>query len=292
MFCFGVDRIVTKFSLSTSRKLEADPSASLPPSEESSFDWVDRRTCLEILGTSSVPVFIDALMLAGPSLFLPKMFPPLIGKVGGLKYAVNELVSHGGSVARVCASYADPQLKEEYLDQYKRAMVNIKHHVVITAEGDVETMDKAKAPSDAHECIGLRLPEELYMYLSRGMIRPHVLNWLTYGTVYITAPLAGSDSELYRNLVSTQLDPLRRQAICLLTDSLFRYYQIKEITTKVWYDKENERKFTSRAVIPSPKESTCKWNVKDDLIQEVSIGLHVVEHPPLTGDYRRSPRMC
>lgn len=213
-------------------------------------------------------------MLASTSL-IPTKFPPLtvLDKSNGqlIGEAVQMIGSAGGSVARLCARYPDFAVKEVYLDQYKRAITGVKHHVVITADGDVETLDKAHAPSDAHECISLRLPEELYMYLSRGMIQPRVLNWLTSGTIIIAAPLAGEDSETYRNLVKNQLDPLRRQALCLLTEPIHRYYHTKDISTKLWFDPDSNTRFTSRDIIPSPRDSVSKWNVKSDALQEVCI---------------------
>lgn len=137
--------------------------------------------------------------------------------------------------------------------------------------GDVVPLDKGNAPSDLHDVIGLRLPEELYHYLSRGMIQPQTLNTLTSGTCYVTMPTAGSDSESYRTLVQTQLDPIRRQTISLLAEPLNRYFQVKEITTRLWFDRDSEIKFNSKTVQPSPRETLAKWHVKDSLLQEVNI---------------------
>lgn len=144
----------------------------------------------------------------------------------------------------------------------------IRHHPVITKEGDVENLDKEHSPSDIHDCIGQRLPEELNMYLSRGMLRPRVLNWLASGTVFMTAPYDGGDSGEYQNLIKNQLEPMRRQALSLLADSLHRYYQRKEITTKVWFDEKYKATFDIKDLLPSPKVSISKWNVKGDVIVE------------------------
>lgn len=173
-------------------------------------------------------------------------------------------------MAQVCAQYSsDPIVKEiDYLDRYKRAMTSIRHHVVITKDGDIETLDKEHAPSDVHFCIGQRLPEELNMYLSRGMLRSRVLNWLTSGTILITAPFDGGDSVEYQTLVKTQLEPMRRQALSLLAESVNRYYQRKEITTRLWFDQEYEAKFNIKDLLPSPKSSLSNWNVKGSMIVE------------------------
>ena len=202
--------------------------------------------------------------------FPPLGNPALYNKGYSIRDVLGLLTSCGRSVSQVCAQYSnDPVVKEiDYLDKYKQTLAAVKHHIVITKEGDIETNDKEHAPSDVHYCIGQRLPEELNMYLSRGMIRPRVLNWLTSGTIYVAAPLDGGDSDVYQNLVKTQLEPIRRMALCLLADSVHRYYQKKEITTKLWFDPEYKTTFNIKDLLPSPKESLSKWNVKLDVMVE------------------------
>lgn len=252
VFCFGIDKIITKL----------DP-------ENSSFWWIDRRDCLTGLGDIPTHVFVDALMLAGSSLlepFPPLQDPTLYRKSFSFRDVTDLLVNNGGSVARLCGQYpANPVINGVYLDQYKRAATRVKHHVIMTAEGDVEILDKTHAPDDAHDCIGLRLPEELYLYLSRGMLRPRVLNWLTSGNISITQPLAGGDGQAYQDLLKHKLDPLRRQALKLLTEPIHRYYQSRDMTTKLWFDLNYEGKFNMKEV-PSARDALAKWNVKNDLI--------------------------
>lgn len=243
-----------------------------PITELSKFQWIDRRDCLAALGNIPVNIFIDSLMLAGSDL-LPG-FPPLENetvyrKPFTIRNVVDMIISCGGSVARLCAQYStDPAVKGVYLDQYKRALTRIRHHVIMTSEGDVEILDKDHAPDDVHECIGLRLPEELYMYLFRGMLRPRVLNWLTSGKISITQPLAGGDGRPFQTLVKVQLDPLRRQALSLLTEPIHRYYHSRDITTNLWFDPIYEGKFNMRDV-SSPRDLLSKWNVKNNLIAGV-----------------------
>ena len=213
-------------------------------------------------------------MLSGSSLlpvFPPLTDPALYRKPFTIRNVTDLIVSSGGSVARLCAQYpAVPFIKSVYLPQYKKAATRIKHHVVMTAEGDVEILDKEHAPDDVHDCIGLRLPEELYMYLSRGMLRPRVLSWLTSGTISITQPLAGGDGKAYQDLVKIQLDPLRRQTLKILTEPIHRYYQSRDMTTTLWFDPSYDGKFNMKEV-PSSKEALSKWNVKNDLFSEVYV---------------------
>ncbi|KAL9098506.1 MAG: hypothetical protein Q9163_005846 [Psora crenata] len=268
LFCFGIDKLITNFSdllpKDHADKVSiTDPSPSL---ERIQFLWIDSSSCLRALGSIHCQVFTEALILAGATKFLDT-FPPLqenaIYKQSGIvRDAVNLLVSTRGNVAQLCSQYPDPTLKEVWLDKYKQVMTIIKHHVVITAEGDVESLDKEDSPVDTHECIGLRLPEELYMYLSRGMIGGRVLNWLSRGEIIVPTPLAGADADVCQAFIKTQLDPLRRQALCLLTEGLHRYYPRADFKTRLWFEKGNEETFKPVNVVPSPKQAISKWNAR------------------------------
>ena len=256
LFCFGIDKVITRISPETSQ-----------------FTWIKRQDCLDELGNVPVPTFVDILLLAGSNI-LPQ-FPPISNlavypKGPSIRLLTELLASCGGSGARLCAT--DPVSKlqdmDAYFDRYKRALTIVRHHVVITAEGDVGPLNKERAPDDTHLCIGVRLPEELYMYLSRGMVRPRVLNWLTTGTVLITQPLAGGDSEVYQDLVKTKLDPLRRQALSLLSEPIHRYYHTIAVTTRLSFDLKNEGLYNMKEQ-PLMKDLLSSWNVKLDSFKDV-----------------------
>ena len=236
----------------------------------SQFHWIDRRTCLEALGNVAPDVFISACLLAGSDVlqqFPPLENPALYPKGFTFRDVVHMIMSYGRTVAGVCSNYQDdPEVKNlDYLDRYRRTITGIRYHVVITKDGNVAPLEQERAPSDLHECLGQRLPEELNMYLSRGLLRPRVLNWLTSGSIVLCAPVDGGDSPEYQNLIKHQLDPWRRQALCLLSDYSHRYYQRKDITTKLWFDQGNESTFNIGPLLPSPKESLSQWHVKDDV---------------------------
>ncbi|KAL8914238.1 MAG: hypothetical protein Q9171_001109 [Xanthocarpia ochracea] len=270
LFLYGVEKVITKFKLAhqpqdASERGNPKKTPQLVP-ESSEFLWIDRRSCLEELGRIPSALFADSLLLAGSKTLVP--FPPTNKptKIYPFRDVVNLLASSGGSVVPLCNQYSDDEEVQrlDYLDRYKRAVAGIRHHVVITSEGDIEALDKENAPSDLHDCVGQRLPEELNMYLSRGMIRPRVLNWLASGTILILAPYDGGDSKVYQDLVRKQLEPLRRQTLSLLADSLNRYYQRKEITTRYWFDPKGSSKVNIKDLLPSPKDSIASWNVKED----------------------------
>ncbi|KAI4260601.1 MAG: hypothetical protein LQ352_000162 [Teloschistes flavicans] len=270
LFLYGVDKLITKLNF-PHRPLDGPEkvngkSTSHFSSEDSEFSWVDRRTCLEELGHLPAEVFIDSLLLAG-SRYLPS-FPPLKGTNKG--YTIRDVATlvagSGCSVVSLCNQYPDDASIQhlDYVDRYKRAVTSIRHHVVITMEGDIEPLDKANAPSDVHDCLGQRLPEELSMYLSCGLIRPRVLNWLASGKILIPAPYDGGDSKVYQDLVRKDLEPMRRQALSLLADSLNRYYQRKEISTSYWYDLTDVERVNIKDLLPTPKDSLASWNLKEE----------------------------
>ncbi|KAL8815851.1 MAG: hypothetical protein Q9223_005053 [Gallowayella weberi] len=283
LFLYGVDKIITQFKLlyqqddAPAKEKPLDGPAKKSPKlssqfipETSEFLSIDRRSCLEELGRIPSSLFDEALLLAGSKVLTA--FPPAAKskKTYPFRDVITLLAGFGGNVVALCNQYSDDEEVQrlDYLDRYKRAMTGIRHHIVITIEGDIDTLDKDNAPSDLHDCIGQRLPEELNMYLSRGLVRPRVLNWLASGTVVILPPYDGGDSKVYQHLIQQQLEPIRRQTLSLLADSLNRYYQRKEITTRYWFDAKAEFKFNIKDLLPSPKSSLDSWNVKDEAMSK------------------------
>lgn len=205
LFQFGIDKLITKFDLVqkavevTENGYEIKKVAFEP--DESRFFWIDRKSCIEDLGRVPVEVFQDACLFSGSTFFLgsfpPLHNPALFPKGHTFRNVVDLIMANGRSVARLCAHHsADPLVEKlNYMDRYKRAMTCIRFHPVITAEGTVEPVNKSSAPTDVHACVGYRLPEELNMYLSRGMLRPDFLGALNSGTITIAAPFDGGDSQ-------------------------------------------------------------------------------------------------
>ena len=286
MFIFGVDKIISKFSLNYTNHDVTERSKSGIPLrfdlEASSFFWVDRKKCLEELGRIPVEVFQTACLLAGSSLIKP--FPPLCNPANfrngyTLRDVVNLIQTNGRSVVRLCSNFSnDPLIQElKYLDRYKRTMTGIRYHPIITSEGDIDIVDKEHAPDDMHACVGYRLPEELNMYLSRGMIRPEFLEALNSGVVRIVAPFDGGDSPVYHRLVKTQLRPMRDQTFALLAGSLNHYYKnAQTISTRFWFEPQSEQKTTIKNITPFNEDLLAQWNVRGDAIVERRRKLEVI----------------
>lgn len=247
LFFFDVERVIVH----------------LNPSQGGSFTWINKPKLLSDLQLAN-DIFIDACMLAGSEVC--RAFPPFEGSTHNAFMSSVELLKRCRSVATVVNTHPESVQLSGYLDKYRRARAAVKHHVVFTAEGKAEPLDFSEAPSDVHDFIGQRLPEELYYYLSRGVIGPQVLDMLATGELVEIAPFDNGDSEEYKRFLEN-LNPLRTQALSLLAQPLHRYWVSKEINVYYWFDKENPRKLIHKEVTPTPAELTKKWNVKESVFK-------------------------
>lgn len=233
------------------------------------FSWVTRRSCIEALAVGSTSLFVDACLLAGSS-FLPTLPqldiepspPPKAPKIRAAADLIKRLGSFNGNA--ICLQYQDDPIMQSlnYVDLYHRAYLTIRNHVVIMIDGKVEPLNIDIAPSDVHEFIGQRLPDELYFYHTRGIIGPRILNWRTTGEVLETPPLDGGLSVTYQKLVREQLLPLRQTCLALLSYSLHRFYSHREVNLRCWFNEQG--KTISIADVADPKTPLADWNVHID----------------------------
>lgn len=223
--------------------------------EKKQVVWVSLQKCLAKLELDR-DQFVNACLLSGSSILpaIPELDTdspmPRIQAAKSLLKSVNNDV--------------DSLLRHKEGDWHKlfyKARFALKHPVVLQTGGKVEPLDWQSGPSDAHEFIGQRLPEEVFRYLSHGLIGPRVLNWRTRMEVLETPPLDGGLSPAYKDLVQGRLQPLRAQALTLLTHSLNRYYQKNDVDLVCWFNDTNKVPLN----IPDRPERTKnadKWHVK------------------------------
>ncbi|KAJ5496742.1 DNA repair protein (XPGC) [Penicillium fimorum] len=252
---FDIDKLVTRID-----------------TEPAQFFWITKQTCQEELGRLSNEQFLDfCLLLGSPFLRSLPLFenPAYPGKSPTIRDALPMFNAAGRSALTLCAQFEEDRRMQElqYADLYKRAYMIVKHHVYIDVEGRVGPMDPDNTSSDMHELIGQRLPEELYFYLSKGIIGADVPNFLTTGEVRISLPLGTEDTEIYRQLVGDILTPVRTQSICLLANSLHRFYQTKVIRIHPWFDENSERTINLKG-IPSVKDTIHPWKIHGEQFPE------------------------
>lgn len=252
LLLYNVEKVVLKFDTDLQR-----------------FSWLSLAVCQDRLGNRlTEDTFRDSLLLLGGP-YLPT-FPPLerMGpKPVSIRDALGFLNSAGRSVIQLCNSYRDdPQFQAlEYADRYKKAIMSIRHHVIMDDSGTVAPLDVSRAPGDVHDFIGQRLPEELSFYISRGILDPRVPNWLTSGEMNIFLQPGAEDSEYFRRLLGDQLLPLWTQSLTLLSNSLNRYYQVRTVTLKPWFG--NGRAINLKDE-PSVKDQLSPWKIAENALPD------------------------
>ncbi|KAK4870601.1 hypothetical protein LT330_004949 [Penicillium expansum] len=260
------------FAPSEALLFDLDKLVTRIDTEPAQFFWITKQTCQEELGRLSNEQFLEfCLLLGSPFLRSLPLFenPAYPGKSPTIRDALPMFNAAGRSALTLCAQFEEDRRMQElqYADLYKRAYMIVKHHVYIDVEGRVGPMDSENTSSDMHELIGQRLPEELYFYLSKGIIGADVPNFLTTGEVRISLPLGTEDTEIYRQLVGEILTPVRTQSICLLANSLHRFYQTKVIRIRPWFDENSERTINLKG-IPSVKETIHSWKIHGEQFPE------------------------
>ena len=113
--------------------------------------------------------------------------------------------------------------------------------------GDMSTAD---VPRDLDEVFTHRLPDEVYFYLSRGLIGPQALIWLTSGQIIENPPLDNGDTTEYKRFIRevlTEGSPgPRTTALALVSHVLNEFWQKKKVQPWFWFDQPQPH--SSRAV--------------------------------------------
>ncbi|RMD44955.1 hypothetical protein DV735_g2, partial [Chaetothyriales sp. CBS 134920] len=259
-FLFPVDKIVTKINHG---KDIATPT----------FDWISRAWLEERL-KAPPELLRDGQLLLGTSFSLP--FPPLeaqsFSKPVTIQDAIYMLNSTHRSVLQLCKVYQNDTAVAEldYADRYKKAIMTIRHHVVIEGNGSVVPLDLAHAPGDVHDFVGQCLPEELFFYISRGLIGPDIPNWLTQGEIVINLPSGVRDSEPYRKLVLEQLNPIRALATKVIAEQLNFYYQRRNINIRAWDGRNTDSLRIMLKDEPELKSKNSTWAIRGEAVAQVT----------------------
>ena len=98
----------------------------------------------------------------------------------------------------------------------------------------------ADVPSDLHEVFLYRLPDEVMLYLSRGLVGAGVLGSLLSGVIVDPPPLECAESAEYRAFVHDTLttDPRgpRSAALALACAGLHPFWQSRGVHAVLWYE--------------------------------------------------------
>lgn len=251
--------------------------------EERQFRFTRRQQCIADLEKFAGNVrlsndeFVDACMLAGTP-FLPTL-PNLTNRTDLLKphNAIKMIINNGirSGHAVVLNNQDDPRCQElGYKGRYQKARLAVKNHPIYTVDGKIEPQHSHELPNDAVAYLGQRLPDELFHYMSRGLINPRILQWRTTCEVFEVPPPDGGDSLEYKNLVSSKLIPLRTTAINLLSSTLHNWYRHKDLEQKCWFPDTKKQQYTTVTIrVERPSESQTPalvdtWNVKETIFRD------------------------
>jgi len=249
--------------------------------EEKQFRWTKRSKCISDLerfannGTVTEDIFVDALILAGTPFLptLPNLNSPnrtdLLKPHGAIKMIMS--MSNGKSGHSVVINnHDDPRFKQmEYVDRYQKARSAVRNHPIYTIEGKIEPLDTSSMPNDAVNYLQSRLPDEVYHYLSAGLINARVLQWRTTCHIFDVPPMDGGDSPEYRTLVSSKLTPLRTSAINLLSSSLHNWYRHKNLEQRCWFSDPTAAPQEIRVVGTQDNLAIVDtWNVKEATLRD------------------------
>lgn len=266
LLMFEVERVIVDFDFSTKE-----------------FNWLTRRNCIEAVGLGSTGLFIDACLFAGSS-FLPTL-PHLANdalinpSTPRFKTAVDLLKRLGGTGNDICLQLSEePTMRSSnYVDQYRKAVMSIKHHIHLTVDGKVELLRKDEMPNDVNLIVGPQLPEELYGYLSRAIIGPRTLSWRTSGEILESPPLDGGLSLTFQILVRDQLMAMHTTSLALLSYNLHRFYQHQDVQVRFWFT--DQTKTISIQDATDPKTAIASWNIPMDVLSKRATALDVCGIP-------------
>lgn len=138
----------------------------------------------------------------------------------------------------------------------------VKYSLILSSEGTVQPLPMAingpsppgahhpshpqhhpsasDIPQDLHEIFSNRLPDEVYFYLSRGLLSPQPLAWLTSGQILEPPPLDNGETTEYRRFVKEvvtdgQTGP-RATALALISNVSNSFWNSRRVAGCFWFD--------------------------------------------------------
>ncbi|KAJ4362352.1 hypothetical protein N0V83_010445 [Neocucurbitaria cava] len=262
---FDCDKVITNWDL-----------------EERQFRYTRREKCFADLekfaGNVRITedIFVDTCILAGTPFLptLPNLTSANRSELLKPYSAIKMIMSNGNTgYSVVVNNHDDPRFKQtNYVDRYRKARLAVKNHPVYTDDGKIEPLNLSQLPNDAVQYLGQRLPDEIFHYMSRGLINPQILQWRTTCEVFEVPPMDGGESLEYKNLVSSKLVPLRTSAINLLSSTLHNWYRHKDLTQRCWFLDPNGKQQETTVRVERQSETPSlvdTWNVKEATFKQV-----------------------
>lgn len=238
--------------------------------------------------------FLDIGILLGFGESPP--FPPTVHEQA-LKATVDMVKYYKSGHAAVSALAEHPAVKSiQYTDHYARTRSMIKYSLIFSSDGVVLPLPLAISappshgpghhhhptagdiPSDLHEIFTNRLPDEIYFYLSRGLLGPQALVWLTSGQIVESPPLDNGETTEYKRFVKEvitdgQTGP-RATALALISSVLHPSWLSKKVMGSFWFEQQSPQHQNQKAVQHNSAqtaqlaERVAGWNVPSAIVEE------------------------
>ena len=283
----GVDKLIISIDL-----LASEPT----------FNYISKRNIMTDLGVTEEN-FLEIGILVGFDHSPP--FPPSMHEQG-LKATVDMVKYYKSGQAAVAAFSDHPAVKTTlYPDQYARSRAMVKYSLILSSEGTVLPLPlaittssppsssqgnnhhppphhhptAADIPSDLHEIFTHRLPDEIYYYLSRGLLGPQALVWLTTGQIYEGPPLDNGETTEYRRFVKEvitegQTGP-RATTLALISSVCHNFWANRKVTPYFWFEQPTSPTHPTKAMVAHNSPQTSQlvdrvggWMVPSALVEE------------------------
>ncbi|PPQ69602.1 hypothetical protein CVT26_001590 [Gymnopilus dilepis] len=273
----GVDKLITSLDL-------ASPNPT--------FQYTSKRNLLQELGVTE-DQFLDIGILVGFE--HSPAFPPTVHEQA-LKATVDMVKYYKSGHAAVSAFSDHPAVKAiGYSDHYARTRSMIRYSLILSSEGTVLPLPlaitnpaghgpsnhhshhptAADIPQDLHEIFTNRLPDEIYFYLSRGLLGPQALVWLTTGQIVENPPLDNGETTEYKRFVKEvitdgQTGP-RATALALISSVCHSFWANKKVQGAFWFEQPNQHQkpvLHNSLQTAQLAERVTGWNVNYAIVEE------------------------
>ncbi|KAG0086386.1 hypothetical protein BGZ93_000149 [Podila epicladia] len=250
LLMFDVDRVVTSIDF-----------------VKQTFGSISKKAVLQDLHMTD-DQFLDMCILSGFELC--PTFPPLAEDINFTFKNIHDLLRQHRTGFNAVKAHADSPLmvKSQYVDIFCRTRCAMKYQPILTDEGHIEPLNKDDAPSDIHEFIGYRLPDEVYYFLSRGVLGEATLNTLLWGHVAEYSPLCNGETEEYRKFLTTELLKIKSQTMALATAQLHPFYH-RKVAITYWYDSNSSPEHVIKVdTVQSDIDAIGRWKTGKLLVEK------------------------
>jgi hypothetical protein len=179
------------------------------------------------------------------------------------------LRTNGKHVKQLCSSFDDVLLKDQpdWFDKFCKARMIVKHFTYINENGAVEIANDDTLTTDSHEYLGIKLPEELIYYMEYGLVGPSVPSWVIHSEATIPPTLDGIPSTEYRNLVLSQLLPVKELALGLVIPRLNRGLHYKDIEVKAWMP-DSQPAIIRNSTFRTANPKVATWDIEEKVVAQ------------------------